>query len=273
MNLKNLLDLSSAFKSTERIITEHAPAILTAVGVAGTVSTAVLTGKAAYEARKVVADELFMRNSNRSASEERLDDLDRKEKVTMLWKLYLPAVGVGTLSCAAIIGANHVSAKRLAAAGLAYNLAEKNFGEYKEKAEKHLGLKKTQQVQDEVAADRVKRDLDNSDKIVLVEGSGKVLLHDAYSGRPFTGKVEEINKAVNDINRALLQEDSQTVSDFYDIIGLKHTSISDEMGWNQAEPLRIVWTTVDPGDGMPAAHSFDFESRPILRPWNSASFR
>lgn len=275
MDLKTLTHLPTLFKTSERVINDHAPAILTIAGVIGTVSTAVLTAKASFKAVDRLHEATIDKANEFEGPITNPNDvaLTKREMIEKVWTLYMPAVGVGALSCAAIIGANHVNAKRIAVVTAAYSLSEKNFTEYKEKAEEHLGINKKQKVKDEIASDRVARDLDRNDNVVIVEGSGKVLLHDAYSGRPFPGTIEDVRKAVNDINRNLLREDSQTVSDFYDMIGLKHTSLSDEMGWNQAEPLEISWTTIDPGNGMPAAHSFDFESRPILRPWSSASFR
>lgn len=266
-------NITQIAKRTERLITDNAPALLTAIGVTGTVTTAYLTGKATFKAAKIIDDEQTMLNVKRAAGEQQ-HDLTTGEKAKLVWKEYLPPAGAGALTVGCIIGANYVGTRRTAAIAAALTLSEKAAGEYKEKVLEKFGQNKEREVRDGVAADRVRRDFEGK-QVVLVEGTGKVWCHDAYSGRPFQSTVEEIRKAVNEINRQIERrnEGSATVSDFYDKIGLSHTSISDEFGWNSDDMLELSWTTVPLGDGLPAAHSYDFETRPILRPWSSQSFR
>ena len=66
-----------------------------------------------------------------------------------------------------------------------------------------------------------------------------------------------------------MSTNSATISDFYDKIGLSHTSISDSFGWNVGEPLELTWTTTSTKDNKPAM-SYDFRSDPFLRPWTKA---
>jgi hypothetical protein len=257
-------------KNGSRFATENAPAILTAFGVVGTVTTAVLTGKASFDAAQRLADAEFTKNVKEGFEAPEPTTFD---KVKIVWPCYIPAVFAGATTVGAIIFAHRVSSRRAMAIALAYAASEGRLEEYQDKVKEKFGIKKETEVRDELAADRVNRDAKG---IVFGGVEGKVLCHDAYSGRFFWSTIETVNKAVNDVNREILQNDSATISDFYDAIdasGLDHTSLSDEMGWNAAESLSLAWTQVASPNGGPAAHSFDFESRPILRPWNSASFR
>lgn len=274
-------NLSALVKTAQKLATDNAPVILTGVGVAGTVATAVLAGKASYKANDILRLQRIERDNEQlknvpvgKANEVEYPSIRGFEAAKIVWKLYIPAAGVGIGTITAIVFANRINTKRLATLAAAYSLSERAHAEYKEKVKEVLGKGKEEKVRDEVAADRVHRDLEKHGIVALgIPGPGQVWLHDAYSGRPVLGTVEGVRKAVNDINRNIQNEDSQTVSDFYDMIGLPHTSVSDEFGWNNAEPLVISWTTVSTGEGLPAAHSFDFETRPVLRPWRNVSFR
>lgn len=266
------MNLHRIGKTAERFVTDNSPMIMTALGIAGTLGTAYLASKASFKASKVLEDERYAKNIKRLAAEKQIE-LDNKEKFLLIWKLYIPAAGVATLTIASVVFANRIGMRRTAAMAAMASLSEKAFTEYKDKVAEKVGEKKHQEIRDELAQDRVNRDYDPM-RDVMIDGKGKVLCHDAYSGRFFYSTIETIRKAVNDINMNIRSEDSQTVSDFYDMIGLRHTSMSDEFGWNIDDPLTLVWTTCTPDvDGAPAAHSYDFETRPILRPWSAKSFR
>lgn len=258
--------LPSVIRKVERLVSDNSPAILTAIGVTGVVGTAYLTGKATVKATRILDEE-------KARATYKIDfKFTKKEQLEKIWKLYIPPVISGVLTISAVVCAARIGSRRTAAMASAVVLSERAFDEYKSKVVETIGKKKEQEVRDEVAKDRVHRDL--GDKTYVIHTEGKILCHDAYSGRFFESTINDIEAAVNNINRNIMQEDSQSVSDFYDMIGLEHTSLSDEMGWNNAEQLTLDWTTVPgPTPTSPAAHSFDFGSRPILRPYRAVNFR
>lgn len=249
------MNLSSIISKTKHLLSDNSPVILTSIGVAGVITTAYLTHRAALQAYDVVT---------------RDDDLKTKAKLT--WKLYIPPVSAMAVTCTSIICANRIGTRRAAAVAAAYTLSERAFDEYKSKVVQKIGETKERAIRDEIAQDRVTRDLGTHGEILEVDG--KVLCHDAYSGRFFYSTVETVNKAVNDLNRDMLEnfDGSCSISDFYDKVGLSHTSISDTFGWNAGEPLAIQWTTCHTQDNRPAM-SYDFQNDPILKPWSKASFR
>lgn len=258
-------------KTGTRMANDNAPALLTAFGTIGAVTTAVLAGKASYEAAMKIADAESVANAKREAGQHRVA-LTKMEKVTLVWPLYIGAVTSGVLTCGAIVMAHRVSSRRAAALAAAYALSENKIEEYQGKIKEKFGVKEEKEARDELAQDRVNRDVAHG-LVVFDPLEGKVMIKDEYSGRYFYSNIETIDRAVNEINREILRSDSQTLSNFYDCIGLEHVSTSDHFGWNTTEPLEIDWSTCISPDGKHAVHVFEFVNPPIMNPGASASFR
>ena len=127
MNIPNVLTKNARLLS--RIVTQNSPAIFTGIGVVGVVGTAVVTNKATTKANRIIADAQYKRNINAQLGEE--TDLTQKEKVGLVWKTYVPVVAVVSLSVAAVVGAQYVNTKRMAALMAGYVALESKHEEYK----------------------------------------------------------------------------------------------------------------------------------------------
>lgn len=236
--------LTDLAKKAERLIINNSPAILTAIGVTGTISVAVLTGRATFKAAALIQEH-----------NENLDVHDSfmpvKEKVQLVWKEYIPPAIIGALTIGAIIGANRIGARRAAAIAALYSLSEKAMEEYKSKVIEKLGEKKEEAIRDEVAQDRVNR-MPPVDREVIVMGNGSVLCMDGPSGRYFLSDMETIRTAENDINHQIIHDSYASQSDFYDMIGLPHNEMSDDVGWNLDKMLEVKFTgTITPEGKKP----------------------
>jgi len=245
------VNFSDIYKKGGAIIEANATAILTGVGVIGTVATAVLTGRATIKAVQVV-DDLAIQDISAGP-------LEKPEIVKAVWPLYLPAVGVGTTTIAAIIFANRMSSRRAAALAAAYGLSEKAFGEYKEKAVQHLGLKKEEKLVAEIAQDKVNLHPQGQ---TFIFGDGEVLCYDAPTGRYFKCNVEKIRKAENTVNYEIIHQHAASLSSFYDEIGLPPTSYSDDVGWNMDNLIGLTMSSVLTDEGAPCL-VIDFKVAPI----------
>ena len=222
-------------KTAEKFAADNSPAILTSIGVVGTVTTAVLTHQAATKAEAVM----------------RLDDTrdpDLKHRLELTWKYYVPPVVMGTATVVCIVGANRVGTRRAAAIAAAYTISEKTFEDYRAKVVEKLGDTKEQQVRDEVAQERVRKD--NGHQGVVV-ATGKVLCYDAYSGRYFESSMEEIKKAQNDLNYKVLNYGYASLNEFYDSLGLGETSVGEEVGWRPEQMLDLEISSVLSEDQRP----------------------
>src|SRR4051794_29662266 len=149
-------------KQVEKFSIDNSPAILTAFGVAGTITAAVLAGRAGFKAADILEKERYKRSMQRTGVPDSPFSFTTKEKFKATWTLYIPAAGTALLSCGAIIGANTISTKRAAAMASAYAISEKAWAEYREKVVERLGANKDREVRDSVAQDRVSRTSEQS---------------------------------------------------------------------------------------------------------------
>ncbi len=240
-------------RQTEKILNQHSPNILTAIGVSGTVTTAYLAGKASYASALVI---LGHENAGHYEYGERVGlEMTAREKVELVWKLYIPATLSGTATVICIVGANRVGSRRTAALTAAYSLSERAFVEYRDKVVEVIGEKKEKTVRDELVKDKIR---DNPpSKEILISGPGNVLCCELYTGRYFSSDMETLRRSQNDINAKLLAHEYASLSDFYYMIGLPYTSTSDNSGWSSDKQLELSFTTVMAEDGRPCL-AFDY---------------
>lgn len=259
------MTLHSYIKRGERVLIDNSPAFMTAIGVAGTLTTAYLTGRATYRAAFLIADEEEKRFMNAKGTGEAALPQTTREMAELTWKLYVPAVSVAAITCTAIVMSNRVSTRRATAVATAYALSERAHDEYRTRVVEKLGKGKEQEVRAEMAQSRVQ----NAGPTTMVVNSGKVMCHDGFSNQFFTSDMETIRRAQNDINAQILHADFATVNDFYDAIkaeGLEHTDMSGDMGWNTDKMLEVDFQTVLYDEKVPCL-SISFGTMPVMNPW------
>lgn len=222
-------------KKVEKAVVDNSPLIMTAIGVAGTLTTAYLTGKATFKAAELLAEED--------------PHMETKEKALLVWKLYLPAAGSAAFTITAIIFSHHVSTRRAAALASAYAITERAFEEYQEKVTERMGEKKEREIRDEINQDRLNRDPVSKREVIIVNGN--VLCYDKLTGRYFQSDHESIRKAVNDINEQIIHSHYASLGDFFDKIGLEPVGLSEELGWNLDKMLKIDYSTAMSDDNRP----------------------
>ena len=230
-------------KRVEKVVIDNSPGILTGVGVAGTVLTAYLTGSASIKAHERI----------RQADDDREDEVPEgmelvRERLGLVWDLYIPPVGVGIITVSAIVGANRIGTRRAAALAAAYSISERAFTEYREKVVERIGEGKERAIRDEVAQEQVSR---TPVKDVIIAGSGDVLCYEALTGRYFMSNMERLRKAENEINYQLLHECYASLSDFFDKIGLSRTDLSEEVGWKNTSLLELRFSATLSDDDRP----------------------
>lgn len=240
------MDLKLLLKRLEKATIDNSPAILTAIGITGTLATAYLTGKSTIKAIRLLDQED--------------QPMSPKEVVKKTWTLYIPPATTCVLTIGAIYGANHVSTRRATAMATAYSISERAFNEYRDKVVEKIGENKERAVRDELAQDRVSAS-DTEDKTVVITDGGEVLCYDQFSGRYFKSSMEAIRSAENEINHRILNEGYACVSDLYELLGLPTTSFSEEVGWNHTKLLHIIYSTVLSKDGKPCI-AIDFDLHP-----------
>jgi hypothetical protein len=247
-----------------QLLQDNSTTILTAGGVVGTVATAVLAFRTGLKTSEILAEanqakkEAFQKQEQAAIVEVPKDMLDKWEKVKLVWPHFIPPVVTGSATVASVIMANRMSAQKAAALAAAYGLAEKQFSEYKDKVEEKLTGQKKQAIDDDLAQDRVNKTPGGS-QIVIVEGD--VLCFDEPTGRYFRGSMDKIHKAVNKTNEEILHHNYASASFFYEELGLKATTWSDEVGWNVNNLVDVKISTVLSHEQKPCI-SIDFKYLP-----------
>jgi hypothetical protein len=245
------MDFGVIISRFRRVTADNAPTILTAVGVTGAVTTAIFAGKASFKAAEVL--------HNEALSRKKFDvpPIENKEIVPLVWKLYVPAIGTGIITVVSIIAANHISVRRASALASAYTLSQEAVKEYKSKVLDKIGEKKEQAVRDEIAQDRVNN---NPPGAWILVGTD-VLCLDLHSGRYFDSDMEKIRAAVNDTNFQIIRDDSASLTDFWERLGLARTTESDEIGWNTDKQLEVRYASALV-DGKPCL-TIEFTTTPL----------
>ena len=253
------MTLNNLVARAGKMASDNSPLILTAIGCVGTVTTAVLASKATIKAVDIIAQEQL--RLDLTSPQERAYQLDNKDRVLLVWKEFMPAIvsGVGTITC--IICANRIGTRRAAAMAAAYSLSERAFVEYKDKVVEQIGKNKEQKVRDEVMQDRMTRDRVDAQEIFATGGGGD-LCYEKFTARYFYSSMENIKHAQNRVNHDINNGVYASLSDFYDYLGLDHTGVSDELGWNGDHLMDITFSTTL-ADGNRPCIAFDYRVEPV----------
>lgn len=261
------MNLTQTVKAVERVLSDNSPAILTGIGAAGVVTTAVLAAKGHAEALEKIKTEQHFREENQKFRQHvahntpDVEPMTKKEVFLLVWPEYLPAVGTGALSIFAIVASHQIARRRATALAAAYSLSEKAWEEYKEKVTDILGEKKEKQARDELQQERLDRDPPSTNEIIVVN-AGEQLFRDAYSGRYFMSTLEDVKAAENRLNHRVINDNYASLTDFYDFLGIERTTVSDEVGWNVDKLLEMEITTAMSDDKRPC-FVIDFKTVPI----------
>ena len=216
------LNLSNIAKSVRMAMKKHHPEILTGIGVAGMITTAVLAVRATPKALILIEEK---------KDELETDELTPVETVKAAWTCYVPAAITGVLSTACLIEASSVNVRRNAALATAYTLSESALKTYQEKVIETIGEKKEQDVRDAVAKDHVTRNPVRSNEVIITE-KGNTLCLDVLSKRYFRSDIDKLKKAVNELNRQMRDDMFISLNEFYYEIGLDSIDIGDDFGWD-----------------------------------------
>ena len=224
-------NVTKVFKNVGKYLSKRSPEILTGIGIAGMCTTVVLAVKATPKALKLIEEEERIKAAEMDSKQEK-EPLTKLETVKVAWKPYIPAIVTGVASIGCLIGASSVNARRNAALYSAYKLSETALTEYKDKVVETIGEEKEKQVRDKIAKDKVEKNPATKTEI-FVTGKGESLFYDPLSDRYFTSDIEAVKKVINQLNWDMQfgSEMYVSLSQLYDGLGLKHTKISDDIGW------------------------------------------
>lgn len=236
--------LGKLVQSIRTAVSDHAPEILTGIGVAGAAVTTILAVGATPKALALIEEEKRRQNYNLLKEAEEngdedcpiVDRLAPLEVVKTTWKCYIPAAITFVASASCLIGASATNHKRNAALAAAYKLSETALTEYREKVVETFGEKKEQVVRDKVAKEQLEQH-PVTNREIIVTGRGETMCFDPITSRRFFCDIETIRRAVNELNKRMFDEMYISLNEFYMEIGLSTADIGEDMGWNISKGL------------------------------------
>lgn len=192
------------------------PTILTILGAAGVVGTAVLAVKATPKAMNLCY--------------EVWDEREEGQEPTVLdyakvgWKAYIPAASVGLATIVCIIGANGLNRKQQAAITSAYILLDNAYKEYQKKVKELYGDEADSSIRREIVKEQYEPHEAPSD--------GRILYFDFFSGRYLERSPEEVMDAEYHMNREFIHKDYITLNEWYKLLGMDPVDFGDVLGWS-----------------------------------------
>lgn len=216
------MNLRSVLKHGERLLKKHSPEILTGLGLVTIASSVVLAVKATPKALWVIEHEEI----------EQAHPLSTKEKVKVAGKLYIPAAAAFVAGSACIIGASSIHLHRNAALAAAASLTDATFKSYREVVSEKIGEEAEKDIHKEVAAKKMEEHTPETKIINLPHGDDTTWCYDPLVDRYFWSTRNVIENAVNVFNRQMRYDMRLSVNEWFDMLGLDHADLADDLGWD-----------------------------------------
>lgn len=207
-----------------RFIKRHSSTILTYVGGAGVIVTAVMAVKATPKAIRLCEQ----------AEEAKGERLTKFETIKTAGPVYIPTILTGSATIACIFGANVLNKRKQAALMSAYALLDSSYKEYKEKVNELYGDEAQTKVKEEIAKDHY-----NEEDIDLEDG--KELFFDEFSGRYFESTIYDVRTAQYNINKDMALQTSVSLNDYYAYLDIPPIEGGDELGWSSGMCFDAYW--------------------------------
>lgn len=253
MKTKALNNLSRSFKRFGLQCKKHSPSIMVGAGVVGVVAGAVMACKATIKVQPVLEEQKqkIVDIREQMKEQEKGDNRGTKE-LTLAYgqtafkvaKLYAPAVAVGTLSIASIVGAHHVMKKRNAAISAAYLAVDQGFKAYRKNVKDRFGETVDRELKYNLTPAEIKtieidengQEVESTKKVnvSLEQNSPYAVFFDELS--PYYQKDAELNKFFllqqeRNANQKLQVDGYLFLNDVYESLGIPKTKAGQLVGW------------------------------------------
>lgn len=206
---------------------KHEPELLVGIGIAGMISSTILSVKATPKAIELIEKKKL----EEKVIDENFYKLGTIEIIKTAWKPYLYPCLLSIASITCIIGGTTINTKRNAALTTAYAITENAFATYRDKVIETIGEKKEKNIRSKIAEDNIVKDPPVNNQVIITSG-GNTLMKDSISERYFRSDLDKIRKIINELNRKMLTENYISLDDFYYEIGLKPMKHADRLGWS-----------------------------------------
>lgn len=200
---------------SESFIKKESPIILTCIGAAGVVATAVMTYRATPKALRLLEE----------AEEEKEAELTALEKIRVAGPVYIPTALIGVSTVVCILGANVLNQKHQASLMSAYGVLDSSYKNYRCKLKELYGEDRDVEIQDSLSRDRFRENpMQASDE--------KLLWYEPYRDEFFEMTEKELIDAEYHLNRNFVLRGETNLNEFYEFLGLEPTDAGCDIGWS-----------------------------------------
>lgn len=237
---------------------KHSPEIFIAMGVVGTVTSAVMACKATTKLSDILEEskeelEQIHEAPQKEELKDKYDESMMQKDLALVYfqtgvkiaKLYAPAVVLGTLSITSIVASNNILRKRNIALAAAYATVDKGFKEYRERVVERFGDQvdyelthniKTKEVEEVIVDEKGKEK--TVKKTVEVADPSVTNDYVKYFTRsnPYWDDCQDyiemfLRSQQNYANDRLKVEKCLTLNDVYEALGFQKTKAGMVVGW------------------------------------------
>ena len=281
--------ITNFVNGTGEFIKKNSPHIFTGIAFFGVFSTAFFSVKGVLKAREILENErqrreeklirdcqesnLYPENDNIPPYEliQEQTKISKKDMIKLIWKPILPAVISAASTCTSIIMSDVTHSSQKAALITALTASSKALEGYQKNNIKLFGEKAHEKIVDETAKEAVETNKDLANGYIIDTGLGNTVIIDLYNGRPIMCCVDEVDKAVNRINKSIFADNGpfyygfRSLNDFYEELNIWQDCFKpkngEDVGWDKNHPLEIEWSSV-PLDGDKPVMVFTFRNKP-----------
>lgn len=248
--------MSQIVVTAKHIWRSHGPEIMTGLTVLGVGASIFSTAKSSIKAVDLIREAESELKWDTIESEHPRERYSTLERLKIVWPVLVTPTLLTTATIGCILLTRRVDSNRTAAATAAFTMAERAFNEYKDTVVEKHGAEFAEGVKDEVVKRTAAREARPEPGHIVPTGNGMTLMKDSVSGRYFYSSVDSVKRAETEINRRLYLEGMMSLSEFYNLIDLDETVISDNLGWTDQTPLDISYTTHLTADDHPCVYVY-----------------
>lgn len=213
-------------------VKRHSPTILTCLGAAGVVATAVTAVRATPKVVRMI----------QRAEDKKGDALTKMETVRVAAPSYIPAATIGASTIACIFGANALNRHQQAAITSAYIFLDNAYKEYRHRVKELYGNDADLAIRKTITKKRREP--------VVVKSEDTVLFFEERYGEYFERTMAEVTNAEYELNRKLSIDGIASLNDFYRYLNLNPVRYGEYIGWSESAWVDFEHDMVELEDGM-----------------------
>lgn len=216
--------IPDAMKLLGKVVENNKSTILVGAGLLGWVGTAVLAAKASPKAKTAIDKakrDMYQNYEGEDMSEVALSPM---ETVKATWQYYIPAVGTGLASSAAIIYAHKIDLSKIVSLTTSYQLSKGELKKLKDKIVEKDGDKKLKEYEHDVHEDALSKVHGGP---IVNTGKGDTLFYEPLTKTLFYSDIWHVERALIRMVEECTRNDGMcSLDELLDDLGLETTPLT-----------------------------------------------